>query len=129
MTELVLKDETFAVVGAAIEVHRELGPGFLEAVYQEALELELSARGIPFQPQQVLRIRYKGQLLAKEHIADIVCFDTLVVELKALDALTGREEAQVINMLKATNMPVGLLVNFGGVGKLQWKKFLGSGAR
>lgn len=73
-SELLLKDEVFAIVGAAIEVHRELGAGFLEAVYQEALERELTTRGVPFQPQQSLTIAYKGEPLTKQYIADLVCF-------------------------------------------------------
>lgn len=127
--ELVLKNETYAVIGAAMEVHNELGPGFLEAVYQEALEVELAERGIPFQRQKPLRIRYKDRLLAKEYVADVVCYDSMIVELKALDTLSLREEAQVINMLKATGYPAGLLINFGSIGKLQWKKFVGPGAQ
>lgn len=124
MTELLLKDEVFAVVGAAIEVHRELGPGFLEAVYQEALEMELRDRGIPFEAQKPLRVSYKGKLLNKEYFADLICYNQIIVELKALDRLSGNEEAQLLNYLKATGMRVGLLVNFGSHGKLEWKRYV-----
>ena len=86
----------------AIEVHRNLGPGFLEAVYQEAMEIELSARGIPFDAQKPIQVRYKGQILNKQYVADLVCFDLIIVELKALDRLSGNEQAQVLNYLKAT---------------------------
>jgi GxxExxY protein len=124
MTELLLKDEVFAIVGAAIEVHRELGPGFLEAVYQEALAIELRERGIQFEAQKPLRISYKGKTLNKEYCADLVCYGQIIVELKALDRLSGTEEAQVLNYLKATGLRVGVLINFGSQGKLEWKRFV-----
>lgn len=124
MTELLLKDEVFAIYGAAIEVHRELGPGFLEAVYQEALEIELQSRGIPFEAQKPLTIYYKGRKLKREYIADLVCYGQIVVELKALDQLSKREEAQVLNYLKTTGLRVGLLLNFGSEGKLERKRLV-----
>jgi GxxExxY protein len=122
--ELILKDEVYAVVGAAIEVHRELGPGFLEAVYQEAIEFELTARQIPFAPRQPLTIYYKGRRLRKEYEADLVCYQQIIVELKALDRISGKEEAQLLNYLKATGLRVGLLINFGHVGKLEWTRLV-----
>jgi GxxExxY protein len=124
MSELLFREEVYAIIGAAIEVHRELGSGFLEAVYQEALEIELLQRRIPFQGQMPLIISYKGQRLNKEYIADFVCFDQIVVEIKAIDQLGGKEEAQLINYLKATKMRVGLLINFGSAGKLERKRFI-----
>jgi GxxExxY protein len=124
MTEIILKDEVYAIIGAAIEVHRELGPGFLEAVYQEALEIELASREVPFERLKLLPIWYKGHLLKKDYIADIVCYEQIVVELKAPDCLTGREEAQPLNDLKATGPRVGLLINFGSSGKLEWKRLI-----
>ena len=124
MTELLLKEEVYAVIGAAMEVHRELGSGFLEAVYLEALEIELERRGIPFESGKPLHIDYKGQVLKKEYVADLVCHEQIVVELKALDHLTSREEAQLLNYLKATGLRVGLLVNFGSTGKLEWKRMV-----
>ncbi len=124
MTDLILKDEVFAIIGAAIEVHRELGPGFLEAVYQEALEIELASRKIPFESRKTLTIAYKGRPLKKEYEADLVCYGQIIVELKALDRLSGKEEAQILNYLKATGLRVGLLINFGSHGKLEWKRFV-----
>ena len=121
--ELLLRSEVFAVVGAAIEVHRELGPGFLEAVYQEALERELTARGIPFNSQQALTISYKGQPLVKEYIADLVCFGQIIVELKTVDQLSRVNAAQVMNYLKATKLKVGVLINFRSAGRLEWKRY------
>jgi len=124
MDELVLREEVFAIVGAAIEVRRELGAGFLEAVYQEAMERELALRGITFGAQRELVIHYKGQPLGKGYICDLVCFGNLLVELKAMDRLTGREEAQVINHLKSSGLSVGVLINFGSHGKLEWRRLI-----
>ncbi len=124
MTELILKEEVFEIVGAAIEVHRELGSGFLEAVYQEAMEIELCQRGIPFGAQEPMRVSYKGKVLRKEYIADLICFDQVVVELKALCGLSGNEEAQILNYLKTSGLRVGILINFGSHGKLEWKRYV-----
>ena len=112
------------MVGAAIEVHRELGAGFLEAVYQEAIERELALRGIPFEAQRELVIQYKGQPLGKGYVCDLLCFDNVLVELKAMDRLTGREDAQIINYLKAAGLSVGVLINFGSYGKLEWRRLV-----
>ena len=124
MSELLYKDEVYAIIGAAIEVHRVLGPGFLEAVYQEALEIELQARGIPFENQKPLAVTYKSHRLHKGYIADLLCYDKMIVELKAIDQLSGREAAQIINYLKTTGLHVGVLINFGSIGKLEWKRFV-----
>jgi GxxExxY protein len=105
-----------------MEVYNQLGPGFLEAVYQEALEIELSERGIPFVSQQELRILYKERPLKKTYTPDLVCYDKIIVELKALDRLTNKEMAQVLNYLKATGFRLGLLVNFGNSEKLEWER-------
>ena len=124
MSKLLCKDEAYAVVGASMEVYNELGAGFLEPVYQEALEIELAERGIPFEAQRELQIRYKRRLLKKTYQADVIAFRKVIVELKALDQLTSREESQVLNYLKATGLEVALLINFGAEGKLEWKRFV-----
>jgi len=105
--------ETFAIIGAAMEVHRELGRGFLELVYQTALALEFQDRGIPFNAEVALPIRYKNKLLTCAYRADFVCFESVIVETKAIAALSSADEAQLINELKATGLRRGLLLNFG----------------
>ena len=111
--KLIYKQESYEIIGAAMEVHRELGSGFLEAVYQEALALEFKSRGIPFKKEVKLEISYKGQALSKYYEADFVCYDKIIVETKALHELSGIDESQVINYLKATGFKLGLLLNFG----------------
>ena len=106
-----------------MEVHRQLGCGFLEAVYQEALALELAARAGPFRREVELPVTYKGQQLNTHYRADFVCYDSVIIEVKALDRLSGVEEAQVINYLKITGKEVGLLVNFGGK-SLDYRRFV-----
>jgi GxxExxY protein len=124
MTKLLFGEETYAVLGAAIEVHREMGSGFLEAVYQEAMEIELADRKIPFDPRRGLAIRYKDRLLRKAYEVDLVCYERIIVELKALDRLSGKEEAQILHYLKASGMRLGLLINFGSHGRLEWKRYI-----
>lgn len=121
--ELLYRDEVYALVGAFMEVHSQLGPGFYEAVYQEASEIELGLRRIPFQAQVQLPICYKGHQLKKFYIADLVCYGKIVVEIKAMDVLSSNEESQLLNDLKATGFEVGLLVNFGSRGKLEWRRY------
>ncbi len=119
-----MKDErTYRIIGAALEVHKELGCGFLEAVYQEALGREFADQGIPFKSQPVIRIAYKGKPLDKTYQPDFVCFDEVIVEIKAISGLSGIEEAQLINYLKATGLKVGLLINFGSK-SLEHKRFI-----
>ena len=113
--------ETFAIIGAAMEVNRELGHGSLEAVYQEALAIELAARKIPFRREVPLAVNYKSQKLACSYRADFVCYENVLVELKAISQLTGVDEAQVINEMKATGMQRALLFNFGTT-SLEYKR-------
>ena len=112
-SKLILEQETFAIRGACFEVYKEKGCGFVEAVYQECLEMEFTSQGILFVPQPRLELEYKGRKLRSEFQPDFICFNQVIVELKAVKELTDEHRAQVHNYLKATGHRVGLLVNFG----------------
>jgi GxxExxY protein len=114
---------TYEIIGAAMEVHKQLGCGFLEPVYQEALAVELGLRNISFRREVRLPLHYKGQLLETRYCADFICSDAVVVELKALARTGGVEEAQLINYLRATGYEVGLLLNFG-MRNLEHRRFV-----
>ena len=111
--EILYREECYQIQGVVFEVYREIGSGFLEAVYQECLEKELSKRGIPFVAHPELGLSYKGEPLCQTYIPDFICHKAIIVELKALAATTGEHKAQVLNYLKASRMRLGLLVNFG----------------
>jgi GxxExxY protein len=116
-------DRTYVVIGAAMQVHRELGRGFLEPVYREALSAEFTLRGISYRREVELPVHYRGAVLPTRYRVDFLCFGDLVVEIKALSRLTSTEESQVINYLAASRMLKGLLINFGA-GSLQVKRFV-----
>ena len=119
-----MKDQrTYKIIGAALEVHKELGCGFLEAVYQEALEQEFRFQRVPNKAQPIVEIKYKGKVLNKKYQPDFMCYDDIIVEIKAVSALTGTEESQLINYLKATGFKIGLLINFGAK-SLEHKRFV-----
>lgn len=117
-------DEVFAIQGAIFEVNRELGAGFLEAVYQEALSIEFEARGIPFAASRPLSLTYKGQPLKQTYVPDFVCFGTVIVEIKALREFAPEHRAQVLNYLKASGLRLGLLVNFGAMPKARIERLV-----
>ena len=110
---VIYPSESYIITGCMMKVHRELGRGFLEKVYQEALEREFIAEGIPYQREVSLKIFYRGIPLQQEYIADFVCYDKIIVELKAISKFSDAEKAQVINYLKATGYELGILANFG----------------
>jgi GxxExxY protein len=116
-------EETYAIIGAAMAVHKELGHGFLEAVYQEALAMELAAQGVPLEREHAIPVHYRGQVLTTSYRADFICFGHIIVEIKALQELSGTEEAQILNYLKATQLSKGLLINFGAP-SLQYRRFI-----
>ncbi|MFZ5923042.1 MAG: GxxExxY protein [Chloroflexota bacterium] len=115
--------QTYAIIGAAMEIHRNLGHGFLEAVYQDAAVIEFPMKHIPFEREVVLPVRYKGVSLPTSYRADFICFSDIIVEFKAIAQITGVEEAQVLNYLKATGFRRGLLINFGAP-SLQYKRLV-----
>lgn len=115
--------QTFAIIGAAIEIHKQLGHGFLEAVYQEAATVEFPLQKIPFEREVLFELRYKGTLLNTRYRSDFVCFGSIIVEFKAQSMLTSADEAQVLNYLKATGYHRGLLINFGAA-SLQYKRLV-----
>ena len=123
IVELVDKDEVYKIVGAALEVHKVLGCGFLEAVYQEAFQIELQEQHIPIRFQQEIPIQYKNRTLQKRYMADIIAFDKIIVEIKAENHLTGVDEAQLLNYLKASGFKVGVLINFGSK-SMEWKRIV-----
>ncbi len=119
----MMDSRTYKIIGAAMEVHRELGCGFLEAVYQEALEREFVIQGVPYQSQPILDIFYKDEPLKKKYKPDFLCYDSIVVEIKALSELTGTDKAQLINYLKSSKIELGLLLNFGAM-SLEYQRFI-----
>ena len=121
--ELLFKKESYSIIGAAMEVHRTLGRGFLESVYQESLGLELSIRQVPFSKEQNLDLYYKGEKLNKYFTVDFICFNKIILELKSVSGLTSEHEAQVFNYLKATQLNLALLINFGA-NSLQYKRIV-----
>jgi GxxExxY protein len=121
LPDLLYKEEVYAIIGAAFETHKTLGVGFLEPVYQEAFESELKNREIPFISQPELQIHYKDTILTKKYRADLVVYNKIIIEIKAIDTLTNIEDAQILNYLKATQLHLGLLINFGK-SKLEWKR-------
>ncbi len=123
MTELLFKEEVYKIVGAAMEVHGELGPGFLEAVYQETLAIEFRLRNIPFIEQPKMELNYKGQQLKHRYIPDYLCYEEIIVEIKAQSKCGEIEEAQIINALKAAKKKIGVLINFGEP-SLYWKRYI-----
>ena len=124
MNDIVLKEEVYAIVGAAMDVYWQLGSGFLEPVYQEALGIEFRRRRIPFQAQEEIVIQYKGEALKKKYVADFICYGQIVIELKALEGLCGRDVGQLLNYMKATRFNVGLLINFGSPVRLEWHRYV-----
>ena len=109
----IYPDETYAIVGAAMEVHRILGPGFSESIYQEALAIEFERQRIPFEKEKAIIVKYKDTELHNTFRADFVCYHDIIVELKALESTTPEHRSQIINYLKATGFKLGLLINFG----------------
>ena len=124
MGKLLFENETYAIRGAAFEVYKEMGCGFLEAVYQECLIKEFQRQNIPFLPENELELSYKGEHLELTYKPDFICFSQIIVELKAVKELDDVHRAQIFNYLKATGMKVGLLINFGHFPDVQIERFV-----
>jgi GxxExxY protein len=122
--ELLYRDEVYCIVGACMSVHKDKGNGFVEPVYQDALEIELELSGIPFDAQRNYQIHYRNRPLKHSYTPDLLCFDKIIVELKAAKALTDEHRAQLLNYLKVTALPLGLLVNFGSYPRLEWERII-----
>lgn len=125
MNETIIhKNESYQIMGAAFEVYKDKGSGFLEAVFQECLAIKFEEQGIPFVEKPVLELSYKGRRLKQGYEPDFVCFDKVIVEIKAVKALSDEHRAQVVNYLKATGKELGLLINFGHYPKVQYERFV-----
>jgi GxxExxY protein len=124
MPDIIYKDESYAIIGACFEVYNDKGSGFVEGVYQECLEIELGLRGLPFVPQAELTLTYKGRTLKKTYEPDFVCFEKIIVEIKAVADLADEHRSQVHNYLKATGYRLGLLVNFGAHAQLRHERIV-----
>ena len=120
--ELIYKEEAFNIMGACFEVYKNKGCGFLEPVYQECLEMELGLQCVPFIPRKSLTLEYKGRTLKQTYEPDFICYDKIIMEIKAVAQLADEHRAQVINYLNATGCKLGLLVNFGHYPKLEWER-------
>ncbi|WP_028315718.1 GxxExxY protein [Desulfatibacillum aliphaticivorans] len=123
MSNLIFERETYVIRGAVFEVYSEMGCGFLEAVYQECLETELSARGVPFVAQPDLKLNYKGRILQQFYKPDLVCYSQIILEIKAVKEIAAEHQAQIINYLKGSGLKLGLLINFGSYPKAQIQRF------
>jgi len=121
---IIHREESYAIIGACFEVSREKGCGFLEAVYQECLEIEFSNRNLPFKWHPSLALMYKGRLLSAKYTTDFICYDKIIVELKAVSAITDEHRAQTFNYLRATGLRLGLLTNFAHHPKLAYERIV-----
>jgi GxxExxY protein len=121
--EFLFKEECYKIIGCAMEVYKTLGNGFLEAVYQEALEIEFTNQNVPFNKEKEIKIEYKGITLNKKYYADFLCFDKIIVELKAISEMTENNYKQLFNYLKATGLKLGLIINFGAE-SLEYKRII-----
>ncbi len=122
--EIIYKEESYRIIGACFEVYNQMGPGFLEAVYQECMEMEFNIQQITFQSQASLELEYKGKALKQRYTPDFICFDKIILEIKSVKNLLDEHRAQLHNYLKATNIRLGLLVNFGHHPKLQYERIV-----
>ena len=124
MSEIVYKEESYAIMGACFEVYKHMGCGFLESVYQECLEIELLQMGIPFEFQKRLGLEYKGKILKQKYVSDFHCNDKIILEIKAVSKLVSEHRSQILNYLNATELKLGILVNFGHSRKVEYERIV-----
>ncbi len=124
MSDIIYKEESYLIQGAVFEVYKEMGNGYLEAVYQECLEIEFESKNIPYVAQPILKIKYKNRYLNKTYKPDLICFDKIIIELKGVKSITNEHQAQVLNYLKATELKLGFIVNFGAYPKVEIKRIV-----
>ena len=124
--DYIYKEETYQIIGACFSVYKEKGNGFVEPVYQDSLEIELRHLSIPFDPQRNYPLYHRGIKLNHSYTPDLICYDSIILELKAAKSLTDEHRSQVINYLKVTGLQLGLLVNFGGFPKVEWERIIRS---
>ena len=124
MPDLIYKEESYAILGSCFNVYKTMGCGFLEPVYQECLEIEFGYQGIPFSSQKELKLSYRERELKHKYKPDFICYDKIIVEIKAVSQLIKEHEAQVLNYLNATKFKLGLLINFGHYPKIEYKRFV-----
>jgi GxxExxY protein len=127
MAELVYPKESYAIIGACFDVYKDKGCAFHEPVYQECLEIELEFQGIPFRPQEELALFYRGRKLKQKFIPDFICFDKIIVEIKAVSQIVDKHRSQILNYLNATGFDLGLLVNFGAFPKVEYERLVLTG--
>jgi GxxExxY protein len=123
-SKIIYKEESYAIIGACFNVYKEMGNGFLEAVYQECLEMESSFRKIPFETQKDLQLKYRDQILKQTYKPDFLCNNKIIVEIKALSKIMDEHRAQILNYLNEAGFKLGLLVNFGHHSKLEYERFI-----
>jgi GxxExxY protein len=124
MSEIIFKEESYKIMGACFEVYKHMGSGFLEAVYQECLSIEFDDQRVPFRAHSPLDLRYKSRPLTQKYIPDFICYESIILELKAVHKLANEHRAQVHNYLKATGYKLGLLINFGNCPQLEWERIV-----
>ena len=124
MSGIIYPDESYALMGACFHVYKAMGCGFLENVYQEYLEIEFEEQGIPFESYKEVKLTYRNKQLKQTYKPDFVCYDKIIIEIKAVSNLVDEHEAQILNYLNATGFKLGILVNFGHYPKLEHKRFV-----
>ena len=124
MSGIVYPDKSYALMGACFNVYKAMGCGFLENVYQECLEIEFEEQGIPFEFYKELKLKYRNKQLKQTYKPDFICYDKIIVEIKAVSMLADEHSAQILNYLNATGMKLGILVNFGNYPKLEYERFV-----